>query len=252
MKKLILLATSAVAFMGVSSSGQAADLPVKAMPPPLPPPFSWTGFYIGGNVGAAWAERRVTDAFTGLDFSRSSNARFMGGGQIGFNYQINNFVLGIEGDVDAVASNNNNRAGNGILIGGLLGPFAVSGSRDRWISTFAARLGVANDRSLAYIKLGGGEVGVSNFTITNLTTGVSLASNISRTRTGPMIGFGFEYAFINNFTVKAEYDVIGLSDRSFTVPAGAPFLVGDVFTSRTSNVQMFKVGFNYLFGRGGF
>lgn len=248
MKKLILLATSALVLMGVSSSGQAADLPVKA-PPPLPPPFSWTGFYIGGNVGAAWAERRVTDAFTGLDFSRSSNAVFMGGGQLGFNYQINYFVLGFEWDVDAVGSNND-RVGNGILIGGL-GPFAVRGSRDRWMSTIAARLGVANDRSLAYIKLGAGEVGVSNFTVNNLTTGVSLASNISRTRTGGMIGFGFEYAFINNFTMKAEYDVIMLSDRSFTVPAGAPFLVGDVFTNRTSNVQMLKVGFNYLFGRGG-
>ena len=53
-----------------------------------------------------------------------------------------------------------------------------------------------------------------------------------------------------NWTMKAEYDYIGLSSRSFIVPAGAPFLVGDVFTNRNSNVQTFKVGFNYLFGRG--
>jgi len=251
MKKLTVLATTAAAFLAISNSGQAADLPVKAMPlPPPPPPFSWTGFYIGGNVGAAWADRNVTDSFTGLTFSRSSDAVFIGGGQIGFNYQFNTFVLGIEWDVDAVASNNN-RVGNGIVIGGL-GPFAVTNSGDRWMSTLAARLGFAFERSLFYVKLGGGEVGVSNFTVTNLTTGVSLASNTSRSRTGGMVGFGLEYAFTNNWTMKAEYDYIGLSSRGFVIPVGAPFLVGDVFTNHNSNVQTFKVGFNYLFGRSGF
>ena len=64
-----------------------------------------------------------------------------------------------------------------------------------------------------------------------------------------MFGLGFEYAFTNNWTVKAEYDYISLSSRSFVVPVGAPFLVGDVFSNHSSNVQTFKVGFNYLFGR---
>jgi outer membrane immunogenic protein len=248
MKKLTLLATAAL--LGISNAGQAADLPVKAPPPPPLPIFSWTGFYIGGNVGAAWTNRHVTDSFSGLEFSRASDAVFVGGGQIGFNYQINAFVLGVEWDVDAVGSNNN-RVGNGVLIGGA-GPFAVRNSGDRWMSTLAARLGVANDHWLAYIKLGVGEVGVSNFTIANLTTGVSVASGTSRTRTGGMLGLGFEYAFTNNWTAKAEYDVIELSDRSFGVPANAPFLIGDVFTNRGNTVQAFKIGFNYLFGRGGF
>jgi outer membrane immunogenic protein len=248
MKKLLLLATVAAGIAGMSSTGQAADLPVKAMPPPPPPPFNWTGFYVGGNFGAAWGERTVRDNF--FEFSRSTDAVFMGGGQIGFNYQINAFVLGVEWDFDAVAHNNNNRVGNGILINGL-GPFAATNSSDRWISTLAARLGVANDHWLAYLKLGVGEVGVSNFTITNVTTGGFLGSGTSRTRTGGMIGFGAEYAFTNNWTMKAEYDLIQLSDRSFTVPAGAPFLVGDVFRNH-NNVQTFKVGFNYLFGRSGY
>jgi len=250
MKNILMVTAAAAAILSISNTGKAADLPVKAMPPPLPPPFSWTGFYIGGNVGAAWGERTVTDTFTGLQFSRSSDAVFIGGGQIGFNYQFNTFVLGVEWDVDAVGSNNN-RVGNGILIGGA-GPFAVTDSGNRWMSTLAARLGLAFDRSLIYVKLGGGEVGVSNFTVTNLATGVSIASNTSRTRTGGMVGFGWEYAFTNNWTMKAEYDFISLSNRSFVIPVGAPFLVGDVFATRDSNVQAFKVGFNYLFGRGGF
>jgi outer membrane immunogenic protein len=249
MKKHILLSSVAIAMLVLGRSGQAADLPVKAMPPPPPPPFSWTGFYLGGNLGAAWAHTRVNDTFTGLDFSRSSDAVFIGGGQIGYNWQINNFVLGIEWDADAVGSNDNNRVGNGILIGGL-GPFAVRGSGDRWMSTLAARLGFANDHWLFYAKLGGGEVGVSNFTILNTATGVSVGGNTSRTRTGGMFGLGTEYAFTNNWTAKLEWDYIAINGRSFVVPVGAPFLVGDVFSTRSNSVQAFKVGFNYLFNRG--
>jgi hypothetical protein len=52
--------------------------------------------------------------------------------------------------------------------------------------------------------------------------------------------------------MKAEYDWIGLSSRAFVVPVGAPILVGDVFTTGSSSVQTFKVGFNYLFGRSGY
>ena len=250
-KKHLLLATVAIAVLGFCNSALAADMPLKAPPPPPPPPppFSWTGFYIGGNLGAAWGERHVTDRRLNgdvFDFSRSSDAVFIGGGQIGYNWQMNNFVLGIEWDFDGAGSNN--RVGNGILIGNQT--FALSGGGDRWMSTLAARLGFANDHWLFYAKLGVGEVGVSNFIVTNTTTGVSVGSNTSRSRTGGMFGLGLEYAFTNNWTMKAEYDWIGLSSRSFTVPVGAPFLVGDVFTTH-NNVQTFKVGFNYLFGRTG-
>jgi outer membrane immunogenic protein len=250
MKKLLLLATVAAGIAGVSSVGQAADLPVKApMLPPPPPPFSWTGFYLGGNLGATWAERGVRDAF-GLDFSRSTDAVFMGGGQVGFNYQFNAFVLGIEWDIDALAGNDTNRVGNGILIGGA--PIAVSRAGDRWLSTLAARLGWANDHWLFYAKLGAGEVGVRDITVTNLNTGVSITGGGSRARSGGMIGFGLEYAFTNNWTVKAEYDYIAIKNRSFIIPPGGPILIGgDVFTTNGNNVQAFKVGFNYLFGRFG-
>src|SRR6185295_7645943 len=114
MKKPVLLAVAALALLGMATGSRAADLPVKApiMPPP-PPPFSWTGFYIGGNIGAAWAGVDVTDNLTGQNFSRSSDAVFIGGGQIGFNYQINTLVLGVEWDFDAAGSNDS-RIGTGV------------------------------------------------------------------------------------------------------------------------------------------
>jgi outer membrane immunogenic protein len=102
-RKLLLICATAAA-IGAVSSVQAADMPLKAPPPPPPPPFSWMGFYIGGNLGAAWGTRHVNDTFTGLDFSRSSDGVFIGGGQIGYNWQMNNFVLGIEWDFDGAGS----------------------------------------------------------------------------------------------------------------------------------------------------
>ena len=65
---------------------------------------------------------------------------------------------------------------------------------------------------------------------------------------GGLVGAGFEYAFTNNWTVKLEYDYLGLGNRTFVIPATAPFLAGDTFNNR--NVQMVKVGFNYLFNWG--
>jgi outer membrane immunogenic protein len=247
MKKHVLLSTVAIAMLVLGRSGQAADLPVKAMPPPPPPPFSWTGFYLGGNLGAAWAQRHVRDTITGFDFSRSSDAVFIGGGQVGYNWQFTNFLLGVEADFDW-AGNNNNNNGAGVIVPGV--GTIVANTRDRWISTVAARFGFTSDHWLFYGKAGGGWVGAHNFTVTNLTTGTSFTGGGSRSNSGFLVGAGIEYAFTNNWTAKLEYDYIGLSSRSFVVPVGAPFLVGDVFTTRNRNVQEFKVGFNYLFNRG--
>ncbi len=246
MKKWLLLSTAALAVIGLSSVGQAADMPVKALPPPPPPPFSWTGLYLGGNIGAAWGERNITDLTRGLGFAQSSNGRFIGGGQIGYNYQVNNFVFGVEGDIDGISSNNGN--GTGIIVPGV--GTIVASSNSTWISTVAAQFGIANDHWLFYGKAGGGWVGTSNVTVTNLTTGNSIIGANGHTNTGFLAGVGVEYAITNNWTVKAEYDYLGISRRNFIVPVGSPFLVGDNFTSGGRNVQMVKVGFNYLFNAG--
>jgi outer membrane immunogenic protein len=210
----------------------------------LPAPFSWTGFYIGGNIGAAWAQSNVTDNFTGANFSQTSDAVFIGGGQLGFNYQFGGVVLGVEGDFDWAGTNNNN-LGNGILIRGT-GPFAAQLNNSRSISTVAARFGWAVDHWLYYGKVGGGWANSGDLTVTNLTTGASITGG-SSSNSGFLAGGGVEYAIANNWTVKAEYDYLGLSSRTLVIPVGAPFLVGDVFTTGNRNIQEFKVGFNYKF-----
>ena len=226
--------------------------PVYA-PPPIyvAPPFSWTGFYVGGNIGGAWGRRTVTDSLFGLSLNNSvnNNGAFIGGGQLGYNYQFGNFVLGIEGDFDGVA--NTNTAANGV-VGPGIGTILLT-SNNRWITTLAARVGVANNTWLFYGKAGGGWVGSDKFTITNTATGASITGSNTDTNSGWLVGAGIEWALAPNWSVKIEYDYLGLNSQTFTAPAGG-FLAGDTFTTSNPNVQMVKVGANYLFkyGVGGY
>jgi outer membrane immunogenic protein len=252
MKRLFINLASAAILLSPLAA-HSADLPMKAPPPAPVPVFSWTGFYIGGNIGGAWVnnEWTVVDPLFRGNFN-SSPGVFIGGGQIGGNYQIGSFVVGGEWDFDWASNNNNNN--NGVFFPG--GANLVVTNNNRWITTVAARFGVALDHWLLYGKAGGGWVGSNNVTVTNLTTGVSLTcgtfglTSCGGNTSGWLGGFGVEYAFTNNWTVKFEYDYLGLGDRTFFIPAGAPLLAGDRFTDFHRDVQMVKVGFNYLFNWG--
>src|SRR5579871_6562136 len=231
---------------------RAADLPMKAAPAPVPyPVFSWTGFYIGGNIGGAWSNNRWNDTLFATNFNNGNSGVFIGGGQVGANYQIGQFVIGGEWDFDWAANSNNS---GGVFVPGV-GNIAVT-ANNRWITTVAARFGWAFDHALLYGKAGGGWVGTNSLNVTNLSTGVSincgsfLNSCGNNSNGGWLVGAGFEYAFTNNWTVKAEYDYLGLGNRTFVVPGGAPFLAGDTFTSNNRNIQTVKIGFNYLFNWG--
>ena len=248
MKKMLVAGTALL--MVVSGSAMAADL--SRPPPPEPaykapamvPAFSWTGFYVGGNIGGAWAHRDVTDSLFGLNFSNgNNNGVFIAGGQVGGNYQFGNFVVGVEGTFDWASNNNNSTTGIAVPGGNII---QVT-SNNTWISTLAARLGVAYDRVLFYGKGGGAWVGNNSFTVTNVSTSASITGSNSNTTSGWLVGAGLEWAFANNWTLKVEYDYIGLNGRTFTVPAGSPFLAGDTFTTGGNNIQMATVGINFLF-----
>src|SRR5690242_4217711 len=204
------LASLATAAMLLSPlAARAADLAVKAAPPPPLPIFSWTGFYIGGNIGGAWSNNRWNDTLFVTNFNNGNNGVFIGGGQIGGNYQIGQFVIGAEWDFDWAANHNNSA---GVIVPGV-GNVAVT-ANDRWITTVAARFGWAVNTWMFYGKAGAGWVGTNNLTVTNLTTGASLTcnsgflSNCGSSNAGWLLGAGFEYAFAPHWTVKAEYDYL--------------------------------------------
>src|SRR5262245_32775085 len=151
MRKLHVMSAIA-ALLALSTSANAADVgaqPQVYAPPTFyaPPPFVWTGFYAGGNFGGAWNHRNVTDNFFGLNLSNSSNdGVFIGGGQLGFNYQFSNIVLGVEWDFDWAG--NNDKTVSGIVAPGI-GGIQVS-SNNGWITTVAGRFGVTYDHWLFY------------------------------------------------------------------------------------------------------
>ncbi len=232
MRKL-LLATAALTALG--SSAFAADMPLKAPPAPPPAPiFSWTGFYIGGELGGAWSNGHVTDSLFGLNVS-TNRTGWLGGGVVGYNYQINNFVLGVEGDFDWTSLK---ATGTGVFVPGV-GTLQASAKTD-WISTVAGRVGFAADRALFYVKGGGGWVR-NTASITNLNTGAGVSA--SNTNSGWLIGTGVEYAFAPNWSGKLEFDYLGLRSWSWN----SVVFPGDTFTA-SRNISMLKAGINYRFG----
>jgi outer membrane immunogenic protein len=220
----------------------AADLPPPAPPAYIPVlPYNWSGFYLGGNVGAGWGWSNFTDPL-GNGFSTNSTTQIAGGGQIGANYEFwGGTTIGVEADFDWLA---NTDTSSTTALGGVL-PVSVV-ANNRWLTTVTGRIGYALDRVLVYGKGGGAWVGASNPTI--IVAGTSLAAATSGSNWGWTAGVGVEWAFWGTWSVRAEYDYVGLTNQSFTVPATAPALAGDVFTGNSRNIQLLTAGINYKFG----
>jgi len=242
--KRLALAVALSAF--AASATLAADM---APPPPVPkapyvpPPYNWSGFYIGGNLGAGWSNVSVTDTIVGDTFTHTSNAQFVGGGQVGANYEfLGGALIGVEADFDWLPNTNNTISG--LTAGGV--PISLT-INNRWLTTVTGRLGYAWDRVLVYGKGGGAWVGASN---PSLTVGATTFNpSTSNSNTGWTAGFGVEWAFAGTWSVRAEYDFIGLNNRSFVVPGAiVPVLAGDVISTHNRDLQMFTVGLNYKFG----
>lgn len=189
MKKIISSGVVAAALLAAAPAF-AADLaksyPVKAPVVVAEPVFSWTGFYLGGNAGGAWGS---VDSDAGvLDMSPSG---FIGGGQVGYNFQFdNNVVLGIEADFQGSDVSDTS--------------FGVQSKMD-YFGTVRGRIGYAFDHILPYVT-GGFAWGHNK--VTDQLTGLET----SNTLTGWTVGGGVEYALTNNWTVKGEYLYMDLGD----------------------------------------
>jgi outer membrane immunogenic protein len=148
MKKILL---ASVALFGFAGAASAADLPVRAAPPaPIiaaVPVFTWTGFYVGVNAGFGWNTNNESVFVPGVGLVDSgSDGGFVGGGQIGYNYQIGSFVLGAEADIQYADLGNNNRNDLLFVTPGFVA--ANNNNNNDWFGTVRARAGVAFDRAL--------------------------------------------------------------------------------------------------------
>src|SRR5262249_18452505 len=147
------LATFAV--FGFAAVASAADLPTKApiQRAPLPTFYNWSGCYVGVNAGGGWARTKFTNTVDTTDFGHLlpgdsftyTNAGFVGGGQVGCNYQVSQWVFGIEGSFDgtSIKGDANNQA---ILLDD------VFTTRINSIGTVTGRVGYAWNNVLLYAK----------------------------------------------------------------------------------------------------
>jgi outer membrane immunogenic protein len=235
------------------SIAQAADLPQPPPPSvmratfiPIAPPFSWTGFYGGGNIGWGWTNVSLTDAGPapfgfgpvfplGSTTSLTQNG-FLAGAQIGANWQIHEFVLGAEADFDATTIRNSQ---------GITG--AGTGSyKDPWIATLAARFGWAANRTLFYGKAGGAFMDEKYSA--SASDGSSLSGSFSRW--GWVVGAGVEYAVTDNVTLKAEYNYLDFGSTNQTLTPNATDVVNGTLTFDTNSSKLtanvVKLGVNVL------
>jgi outer membrane immunogenic protein len=236
MRNLLL---STVALAALAGQAFAADLPSRKEAPVYVAPapvYSWTGFYVGADIGGSWGNNNLWIPTSVGNFSHNANnSGVIGGGFVGYNYQINNFVLGVQGEFDGTSSSNNRWLDSS-------GRFQASYSQD-WIASIDGRLGYAMDRTLIY-AIGGAAWSQNTASLTDNFWNGTVASR-SATRSGYDIGGGVEYAFTNNWTGRVEYRYynFGNSNNAYL----DPFLYLPYYrTTLTNNV--IRVGLAYKFG----
>jgi outer membrane immunogenic protein len=239
-----------------SATALAADLPSSPPPVPYVPGFTWTGLYLGANVG--FGGDRFVYPFTaaavggGAAFAGSvsiTSSGVIGGGQVGYNWEFpNNFLLGVETDFDGAAIRGKVTANVGGTIGGPFGAGAEVGSTINYIGTVRARLGYAWDRFLVY-GTGGFAYGQVN---SSASVGVgagggggAIFASQNSGRVGWGAGGGFEYAITKNLIVKTEYLYVNLG----TPTAFNQTLLGvvGVNVGEKTTVNIIRAGLNYKF-----
>ena len=195
---------------GIALPALAADLsrPVytKAPPPAPVAAYSWTGFYLGGNLGGKWGN--FNSSLTSgngsvLGFSGSGSSSFVGGGQLGYMWQTGQWVFGIEGDFDGTDLHRSFTAAN------FVGPFVPGDTlalRNDWQASVRGRLGYAWDRTLLYVTGGGSWANLkaaANFVPVGAIPGTVIAAN--RTPFGWTIGGGLDYGIAPGWSLGVEY-----------------------------------------------
>ncbi|MGL4325588.1 MAG: outer membrane protein [Beijerinckiaceae bacterium] len=195
MKRIVATLLAGAAMIGAAS---AADLPSrKVAPVAFVPAFSWTGFYVGLQGGYQWGRTTGTLAnAAGLlpDPAAYNPNGMMVGAHVGYNYQINQIVVGLEGDLEW-----SDLSGRGISVS--LARYHTTNVD--WQASIRARLGIAIDRALIYVT-GGVAFADVNHTI-GFTPAVLPYHSYGSMRTGWTAGAGLEYAFTNNWTGRVEY-----------------------------------------------
>jgi outer membrane immunogenic protein len=236
---MVRVIITAFGLTALATSAIAADLPVKAPPPPPAPVYLWSGCYIGGNVGWARAETKVElfNNTLGAGEAKRSADGVAGGGQIGCDYQFStNWVVGIQGMFDGTSIDAHR--------GSVLFPAVDFHARADWFGTGTVRLGYLITPSFLIYGKGGWGGYRARLTVNNTITNVELG-RASRTQSGADAGAGFEWMFSPNWSLWVEWDHIFPEDKTVFFPnLGA----GGTTANIRRDFDKVLVGVNWRFG----
>jgi outer membrane immunogenic protein len=243
MRKSSLLLVAAIGL--VASQASAADLPRKApayVPPPPPP--TWTGCYIGANVGGIRGRFELEGPFGG-EASRTGDWGFAGGLQIGCDYQFagTGFVVGFRNMFDGTTNGRDRNFTITTVDGTATGTASFN---NRWFDALTGRVGYSWGPGLIYFQ-GGGVWSRVEADITVVTPAAVTVGSFSDTKTGWTVGLGGEYKFAPNWSVFLEgnYYDFGSRDRVVVTPDAA-CVSGCLFSGKTTAASVL-VGVNYRF-----
>lgn len=236
--KRILLAAVALAAFG-STSVLAADLsrkPVYKAPAMVAPPPTWTGCYIGANIGGAFGRASATDISTGAEVSGDGSG-FAGGGQVGCDYQFSGgFVVGIRNMFDGTS----NKKSGTFPANAFGGTSAVANFNNQWFDTLTGRLGYAVMPDWLLYVQGGGAWG---HTSTDVTVGGVQFGQTSNTRSGWTAGGGVEWMFAPHWSAFLEGNYMDFGSKTGSATVGG--VVFPVSAKATETTVL--VGVNYRF-----
>ena len=271
MKKLLVSIVAGAAAVACWGQAYAADLgyPAYKAPPLAAPVQSWTGLYIGANGGWGWSNINVSETPFGTDRcgrhsgpgSDSTSAKgALFGGQLGYNWQAGNFVLGVEGDYDGASINGSQQ----VVFPSILAP---SGNTNGFmvheninsLATIRGRIGYTWGPGLLYFTGGGAWENVqpaasSAPTPARTCMAIPRSGSFSTTKSGYVVGVGFEWMVAQNWTVRAEYLYYDFNGGGNNYQLGLANCAngancGVNVTAANNNISAFRLGANYKFDR---
>ena len=239
MKRILLavLATTALS----SASALAADLPQRPGPAYKAPVMvaapvaTWTGCYIGGNIGGAFGDASVS----GPGGTVSTNGSgFAGGGQVGCDYQFSGgWVIGFRDMFDGTSNKKSGTFGSGLLAGD------VANFNNQWFDTLTGRIGYAVQPGWLLYFQGGAAWG---HTSTNVTFNGLQIGQTSNTKTGWTIGGGAEWMFAPHWSAFLEGNYMDFGSNSGTVVTPVLCPAGCSISGKATEATVL-VGVNYRF-----
>ncbi|GGE24156.1 porin [Aureimonas endophytica] len=247
MKRIALLLAFAAVF---ATPALAADITYDEPPAPAPvemaPAANWTGVYVGGQAGGAFGGSKGAAGVDGFPndtatYRKGSDAGFTGGAHVGYDHQINNFIVGGVADFNYIDKDKKNGV---VLENGTVNDASYESKADlKYFGTVRGKAGVAVDRvavygtgGLAYGKVNDGVSGNGTFTSANGTT-YSATANSDKDQFGYAVGGGVDVLATQNVSLGLEYlyTDLGKAQSQTNFAATSPVAAGDAssFSAKT-------------------